>query len=153
MCIRDRFIMVKKITNVTHVERHFLIQVTWKITLILFIMVKKITDVTIVESHFLKHRTWRNTLTKFIKVKKDVKKSDSCGKHTISIVCTYFTIMKNHQKLVKYEKKTFVFARKLSVASQNPIKYPNTWLVSSFTKIKEWKVFLKKIPQSLPFHP
>ena len=56
-----QFIMVKKITNVTHVERHFLEQNSWWYTSIQFIKAKKITNVIFVENHFLHQDTWRNT--------------------------------------------------------------------------------------------
>ena len=39
------FFIVEKITNVTHVKKHFLKQETSRCTLIQFIMVKKITNV------------------------------------------------------------------------------------------------------------
>ena len=52
-----QFTLVRKITNVTIVERHFLEHRAWRYTLDQFTMVEKITNVTFVERHHLQQGT------------------------------------------------------------------------------------------------
>ena len=51
------FIMVKRTTNVTHVESHFLEQDTYRHISMQSIMVKKITNLTLVDRDFVEQET------------------------------------------------------------------------------------------------
>ena len=117
-----QYIMVKKITNVTHVEKHFLNQEAWINILIWFIMVKKTTNVTYVEKHFLKHGSWRNTLIQFIIIKKttNVKYVGNFWneKKTYTTIWNQFIIFNVNQVLILRRAK-----RRKNMLATNVKKY------------------------------